>query len=79
MGGTGPIGALRPWWLTPLWFLAGVGWWLVLLVPGWLAFPRAVEQRRVAAAAPLPPSTWPSRSYSASGRPRAAGIGSWPC
>ena len=46
--GTGPIGALRPWWLTVLWFLAGVGWWLVLLVPGWLAFPRAVEQRRVA-------------------------------
>jgi uncharacterized membrane protein YccC len=47
--GTGPIGALRPWWLTVLWFLAGVGWWLVLLVPGWLAFPRAVDQRRVAA------------------------------
>ena len=47
--GTGPIGALRPWWLTPLWFLAGVGWWLLLLVPGWLAFPRAVEQGRVAA------------------------------
>jgi len=47
--GTGPVGALRPWWLTLLWFLAGVGWWLVLLVPGWLAFPRAVEQRRVAA------------------------------
>jgi FUSC-like inner membrane protein yccS len=47
--GTGPVGALRPWWLTVLWFLAGVGWWLVLLVPGWLAFPRAVEQRQVAA------------------------------
>jgi len=47
--GTGPLGALRPWWQTPLWFLAGVGWWLVLLVPGWLAFPRAVEQRQVAA------------------------------
>ena len=47
--GTGPIGTLRPWWLTPLWFLAGVGWWLVLLVPGWLAFPRAAEQRQVAA------------------------------
>jgi uncharacterized membrane protein YccC len=47
--GTGPIGALRPWWLTLLWFLAGVGWWLVLLVPGWLVFPRAVEQRRVGA------------------------------
>jgi len=47
--GLGPIGALRPWWLTLLWFLAGVGWWLMLLVPGWLAFPRAAEQRRVAA------------------------------
>jgi uncharacterized membrane protein YccC len=47
--GTGPLGALRPWWLTPLWFPAGVGWWLVLLVPGWLVFPRAAEQRQVAA------------------------------
>jgi uncharacterized membrane protein YccC len=47
--GTGPIGALRPWWEIPLWLLVGVGWWLVLLVPGWLAFPRAAEQRRVAA------------------------------
>ena len=44
----GALGALRPWWLTLAWFLAGVGWWLVLLVPGWLAFPRAVEQRQVA-------------------------------
>jgi uncharacterized membrane protein YccC len=48
--GTGPFGALRPWWPTPLWFLAGVGWWLVMLVPGWLLFPRSVEQREVAAA-----------------------------
>ena len=47
--GTGPFGALRPWWPTPLWFLAGVGWWLVMLVPGWLMFPRTVEQHRVAA------------------------------
>jgi uncharacterized membrane protein YccC len=47
--GTGPFGALRPWWLTLLWFLAGAGWWLVLLVPGWLVFPRIAEQRRVAA------------------------------
>jgi uncharacterized membrane protein YccC len=46
--GTGPIGALKPWWLTPLWLLAGVGWSLLLLIPGWLVFPRAVEQRRVA-------------------------------
>jgi uncharacterized membrane protein YccC len=47
--GTGPFGALRPWWPTPLWFLAGIGWWLVMLVPGWLIFPRTVEQHRVAA------------------------------
>ncbi len=48
--GSGAFGALRPWWLTLAWFLAGVGWWLMLLVPGWLAFPRATEQRHVAAA-----------------------------
>ena len=47
--GTGPFGALRPWWPTPLWFLAGIAWWLVMLVPGWLIFPRSVEQREVAA------------------------------
>jgi uncharacterized membrane protein YccC len=47
--GTGPFGALRPWWPTPLWFLAGIAWWLVMLVPGWLIFPRTVEQHRVAA------------------------------
>jgi uncharacterized membrane protein YccC len=47
--GTGPLGALRPWWLAPLWLFAGAAWSLVLLVPGWLVFPRAVEQRRVAA------------------------------
>ena len=26
----GPLGALRPWWETPLWLLVGVGWALVL-------------------------------------------------
>jgi uncharacterized membrane protein YccC len=46
--GSGAIGALRPWWETPVWFLIGSGWWLLLLVPGWLAFPRAAEQRQVA-------------------------------
>jgi hypothetical protein len=45
---TGPLGALRPWWLPPLWLLTGVGWTLVLLVPGWLSHPRAAEQREVA-------------------------------
>src|SRR5262249_12173090 len=48
--GTGPIGALRPLWLTLAWVLAGVGWTLVLMVPGWLRHPRAVEENRVAAA-----------------------------
>jgi uncharacterized membrane protein YccC len=44
----GPLGALRPWWLTPLMFLAGVAWGIVLLLPGWLVFGHAVEQRQVA-------------------------------
>ena len=48
--GTGPIGALRPLWLALAWVLAGVGWTLVLMVPGWLRHPRAVEETRVAAA-----------------------------
>ncbi len=48
--GTGPLGGgLRPWWLSPLWLLAGVCWMLVLLVPGWLLRRRTVERRRVAA------------------------------
>jgi uncharacterized membrane protein YccC len=46
---TGPLGAIQPWWLPPLWVLAGVAWVLLLMVPGGLAFPRMVEQRRVAA------------------------------
>lgn len=46
---TGPLGAIQPWWQPPLWVLAGVSWVLLLMVPGRLAFPRAVEQRRVAA------------------------------
>ena len=27
---TGPFGMIKPWWLTPLWVLAGVGWWIAL-------------------------------------------------
>lgn len=27
----GPLGALRPWWATPLWLLVGVGWTLLVL------------------------------------------------
>jgi uncharacterized membrane protein YccC len=46
---TGPLGAIRPWWLGAVWLLAGVGWTLLLLVPGWLLRPRTIERRRVAA------------------------------
>jgi uncharacterized membrane protein YccC len=47
--GTGPIGTLRPLWMTLCWVLAGVAWALVLMVPGRLMHPRAVEENRVAA------------------------------
>jgi hypothetical protein len=47
--GLGPFGELRPWWHTALEFGAGVVWALLLLVPGWLASPRAVEQKLIAA------------------------------
>ncbi len=47
--GTGPLGALRPWWWPPLLMLGGVGWAVALLVPGWLAAPHAPEQRSTAA------------------------------
>jgi uncharacterized membrane protein YccC len=46
--GTGPLAALRPWWHTPLLFLAGAAWGLALLLPGWLLSPHAPEQRSVA-------------------------------
>jgi uncharacterized membrane protein YccC len=44
----GPLGELRPWWHTALEFFAGVAWALLLLVPGWLVAPRALERRLVA-------------------------------
>jgi uncharacterized membrane protein YccC len=47
--GTGPLGALQPWWHTPLLLLTGVAWALLLIVPGWLLFPHVAEQRSVAA------------------------------
>ena len=47
--GTGPLGALRPWWWPPLLMLAGVGWAAVLLVPGWVTAPHAPERRSTAA------------------------------
>jgi uncharacterized membrane protein YccC len=46
--GTGPLGALRPLWHTPLLFLAGAAWAMVLILPGWILFPHAAEQRSVA-------------------------------
>jgi uncharacterized membrane protein YccC len=46
---TGPLGALRPWWHTPLLFLAGVAWSVLLWLPGWLVSPHAAEQRSIAA------------------------------
>ncbi len=48
--GTGPLGTLRPWWWAPLLMLAGVGWAVLLLVPGWVTAPHAAEQRSTAAA-----------------------------
>jgi uncharacterized membrane protein YccC len=48
--GSGPIGAIRPWWLAPTWMLVGIAWSLLLLLPGWLLHPRTVEEQRVAAA-----------------------------
>ncbi len=38
--GTGPLGALKPWWHAPLLLLAGAAWAMLLIVPGWLLFPR---------------------------------------
>jgi uncharacterized membrane protein YccC len=47
--GAGPVGALRPVWHTAAGFLVGVGWALVLILPGWLLSPHGREQRDVAA------------------------------
>lgn len=46
--GTGPLGALQPWWHAPVLLLAGAAWGLLLIVPGWLLFPHVAEQRSVA-------------------------------
>ena len=48
--GTGPLGALRPWWWPPLLLLAGVAWAILLLIPGWLVSPLSAERRSTAAA-----------------------------
>ena len=47
--GAGPVGALRPVRHTAAGFLAGVGWALILILPGWLRSPYGREQRDVAA------------------------------
>jgi len=46
--GFGPLGGLRPWWSGPLEFLIGVAWAMILIIPGWLLYPRSSEQRAVA-------------------------------
>ena len=48
--GLGPLGAVRPWWWPPVLLLAGVGWSILLLLPGWLTSPLAAERRSTAAA-----------------------------
>jgi uncharacterized membrane protein YccC len=48
--GSGPLGALRPWWWPPALLLAGVAWAMLLVVPAWLAVPLMAEQRGTAAA-----------------------------
>ncbi len=48
--GSGPLGALRPWWWPPALMLAGVAWAMLLVVPAWLAVPLLAEQRGTAAA-----------------------------
>jgi uncharacterized membrane protein YccC len=47
--GVGPVGELRPWWHVALEFIAGGVWAIALITPAWLAAPRAVQQRAVAA------------------------------
>jgi uncharacterized membrane protein YccC len=46
--GLGPLGGLRPWWTGPLEFLIGVAWAMILIIPGWILYPRLAEQRSVA-------------------------------
>jgi hypothetical protein len=46
--GLGPLGGLRPWWTGPLEFLIGVAWAMILIVPGWILYPRSAEQHSVA-------------------------------
>lgn len=48
--GTGPLGAVRPWWEPPGLLLAGAAWAILLLLPGWLLAPLAAEQRSTAGA-----------------------------
>ena len=62
--GLGPFGALRPWWHTALGFVVGVGWALLLIVPGWLLSPGPPNS------AASPPSTTRSPGTCARSAPR---------
>lgn len=46
--GLGPLGGLRPWWTGPLEFLIGVAWAMILIIPGWILYPRSAERHSVA-------------------------------
>lgn len=46
--GLGPLGGLRPWWTGPVEFLIGVAWAMILIIPGWILYPRLAEQHSVA-------------------------------
>jgi uncharacterized membrane protein YccC len=46
--GFGPLGGLRPVWTGPVEFLIGVAWSMILIIPGWLLYPRSAEQHAVA-------------------------------
>ncbi len=46
--GLGPLGGLRPWWTGPAEFLLGVAWAMILIIPGWILYPRSAEQHSVA-------------------------------
>ncbi|HEY2077428.1 MAG TPA: FUSC family protein [Streptosporangiaceae bacterium] len=45
----GPLGAVRPWWLTAVGFVLGAAWAMLLTALGWLVSRRAAERRCVAA------------------------------
>jgi uncharacterized membrane protein YccC len=48
--GTGPLGAMGPWWSILGLFLAGAAWGTALSMLGWVFFPHAPQQHSVAEA-----------------------------